>query len=230
MPSAKFMKLVFYPAPKKLSEAALLILLPGFKIQAEDFVQHGFVETLQESVSGLDVLVAEPDLDLYLDGTIAQHLGELVLCERTRHYQKIWLAGISLGCFAVLLTAAAFEGAFEGAILLSPFLGTPGLVAELGRAGGFSSWQPGAIVANDHERRLLAWIKSRNLDVGRWPILYLGYGRSDRFAAGAMLLATRLPAERVCVVEGQHDWPTWQLLWQRILAAHPLSDRSKETG
>jgi hypothetical protein len=53
--------------------------------------------------------------------------------------------------------------------------------------------------------------------------MYLGYGRSDRFARGHLLLAKILPADCVVVEDGGHDWPTWLALWGRVLDAMPIS-------
>ncbi len=54
------------------------------------------------------------------------------------------------------------------------------------------------------------------------PDLFLGYGRSDRFAFSDRLLAAALPAERVFETEGGHDGAPWLALWQRQIDAMPL--------
>src|SRR5260221_9870806 len=50
------------------------------------------------------------------------------------------------------------------------------------------------------------------------PEVFLGYGRQDRYARASELLAQRLPAARVSIAEGGHDWPTWIELWHLMLA------------
>lgn len=213
---------VFHRAPQDGPEPLLLILLPGFDMHAEDFVTHGFIEAAHAYAPFVDILVAEPDLDLYLDGTIGAQLAALIPAKDAGRYAQTWLAGISLGCFGALL-AASPPAAVEGIILLAPFLGTLGLIAEIDRAGGLAKWEAGVIAANDHERRLLARLKHYGGGPETWPIIHLGYGKSDRFAAASRLLAALLPQDRVCAVEGAHDWPSWSLLWRRILAADPLA-------
>jgi len=216
------LRTVFHRALQAEPEPVLLILLPGFDMHAEDFVTHGFIEAAQAYAPFVDILVAEPDLDLYLDGTIGAQLAALIPAKDAGCYAQTWLAGISLGCFGALL-AAAPPAAVEGLILLAPFLGTPGLIAEIDRAGGLAKWEAGVIAANDHERRLLARLKHYGGGPETWPILHLGYGKSDRFSAASRLLAALLPQDRVYEIEGAHDWPSWRLLWRRILAADPLS-------
>jgi pimeloyl-ACP methyl ester carboxylesterase len=125
-----------------------------------------------------------------------------------------------LGGIGALLHARAYPGGVAGIVLLSPFLGTPGLIAEVAEAGGLGAWQPGEVAANDVERQVLAWLAT----LRRPPLqLYLGYGRDDRFARGQALLAEHLPSDRVVLADGGHDWPTWRGLWRRILALNPFA-------
>ncbi len=191
-------------------------------MRADDFLAHGFVAALHDRGEAVDLIVATPDLDSYMDGTIARRLLEVIANERRRPYRGIWLGGISLGCFGALLAAASGREPIDGIVLLSPYLGSPGFIAEVERAGGLGTWQPGAIVENDDERRILAWLKSHILNGRQRPLLQLGYGRSDRFVAAATLLAAGLPAPQVHAAEGGHDWPTWARLWRDVLDARPF--------
>lgn len=220
------MKRASYPASLPAAEAPLLVLLPGFDMTAEDFLAHGFMAALREAAGTVDLLIIEPDLDLYLDGTVGQSIAAVIAEVRARRAGPIWLAGVSLGCFGALLAAICQPGTIAGIILISPFLGVPGMIAEIHRAGGLAAWTPSAIADNDSERRVLAWLKSHTEAAPRQPILHLGYARSDRFAAGAALLAARLPAAWVTIVEGGHDWSIWALLWRRILAAQSFAGPS----
>jgi pimeloyl-ACP methyl ester carboxylesterase len=215
--------LVFHPSPRKDAEPVLLVLLPGLNIRPNDFVAQGFVAALHEGEDAVDLVIAEPDLDFYLDGTIARRLNDAIAEQNRRPYRQIWLGGISLGCFGALLAASASPERVEGVILLSPFLGPPGLIAEVARSGGLARWQPGVIADNDGERQVLAWLKSYLIAECRRPLLHLGYGHSDRFAAAAILLAAGLPPRQVHSAEGGHDWPTWANLWRHILEARPFS-------
>jgi pimeloyl-ACP methyl ester carboxylesterase len=141
---------------------------------------------------------------------------------RREGYREIWLVGVSLGGMGALAHARDYPEATTGLILLAPFLGTRGTVAEVGRAGGLGAWEPDAATREHPDGALLFWLKTS----GRAPIVapevHLGYGRDDRFGAASRLLESRLPASRVVSVEGGHDWPTWRRLWPMLIAASGL--------
>ncbi len=208
------------------SASGLVVLLPGLNMRCDEFVAHGFVDALHQTAA-VDVLLAEPELPSYLDGAVGAVLAQLV-AERNASYRRIWLAGISLGCFgAVLAAAAGAPGAIDGLVLLSPFLGTPGLLAEVERAGSLDRWEPGPIAANDAERRALRWLQRHTQTPGEKPDLWLGYGTADRFASSHARLAASLPPQRTHAIDGGHDWPTWERLWQLILASRPIGEAAQ---
>ena len=224
MTPADPMRLVHHRAPDPRPDRTLLVMLPGVGIEPEDFAAHGFVAAAQASGLPVDIAVARPDLDLYLEGTIADAIESAIVAPaRQVGYRRIWLLGISLGGMGALLYAGSPLASVDGIILLAPFLGTPGIIAEIGRAGGLHAWQPGEIAAKDGERALLAWLKSYIATLPPRPMLYLGYARGDRFVAGHVLLAGHLPAGRVVVAEGGHDWETWGKLWQLVLDKRPFA-------
>lgn len=214
-------RLVRHPFVVGQTAPTLLVLLPGVNISAEDFVAHEFVATLRARGDAIDLLIAEPDLDFYLDGSIRRRL-EAMLAEEVPLSARLWLGGISLGALGALLVAAYGRVNVDGILLLAPFIGVPGLIAEIDRAGGLRAWQPGAITGNDGERRVCAWLKTYFEKQTDRPNLHLGYGNSDRFAPASRLLAACLPPKRCHTTEGGHDWPTWKTLWARILDARPF--------
>jgi len=216
------LRLVRHPRGADRTAPTLLVLLPGVNIRAEDFVAHDFVAVLHAQNEPVDLLIAEPDLDFYLDGTIARRLAAMLAEEMQPPHRRLWLGGVSLGGFGALLATAGGRVAVDGLLLLAPFLGTPGFIAEIERAGGFSRWQPGEIASNDGERRVCAWVKNYMATEPRHPVLHLGYGNTDRFAPASRLLAAGQPATNCHVEEGGHDWPTWKRLWARILDARPF--------
>jgi pimeloyl-ACP methyl ester carboxylesterase len=212
-----------YNAASDARGSVLLVMLAGAGIAAEDFARHGMIEAAHARGLGVDIVAARPDLDDYLDWAIAEAIDrDIIATARGHGYARIWTIGLSLGGLGALLHARAHAGSVEGIVLLSPFLGTAGMIAEVVRAGGLARWQPGVIAVNDGERQLLAWLKHNLSAPPPFPELYLGYGQADRFIAGQRLLADRLPPERVVEVEGEHDWPTWTLLWRRILDKRPF--------
>ncbi len=205
-------------APATDDEHALLVMLPGAKASAQDFIEHGFVREIRERNLPLDVVAVDADLGLYLEraftAQLAQHIIEPALAKNTR---RIWLMGISLGGGGALTYAREHPAQIDGVIVLAPFLATTGTIAEVVRAGGWSDWNEGAIDADDDERRLLAWIKAYRSDTPGTPEIHLGYGTDDRFVAASELLAQRLPPKHVVSMAGGHDWPTWSNLWRRLL-------------
>lgn len=215
-----------HAAPGAVRASRLLVMLPGVGMKAQEFVDHGFIAALRAREIPVDVVIAEAHADLYLEGSILERLrGEVILPAMTRGYDALWILGVSLGGMGALGYAQEHPREVEGIVLLAPFLGVPGMIAEVRRAGGLAHWQPGSL-AGDRDRAVLAWLKEPGPD---HPTLVLGYGRGDRFAAGHALLAERLPAARVVTEEGAHDWETWARLWQRILDRQPIPPRTDPT-
>jgi pimeloyl-ACP methyl ester carboxylesterase len=182
----------------------LLVMLPGAEMSAEDFHTNGFLD----ADGPVDRIAVETGMDCYLDETSVQQLHEaVILPAQARGPVRIWLLGISLGGLGALLYAQAHPDRIAGILLLAPFIGSRGLIAEVERAGGLRHWR--TTDRTTSERRLLIWLGS---GVGL-PDMHLAYGQDDRFAAAHRLLADLLPAERVVTGSGGHDWPTWCRLW-----------------
>ena len=213
------MHAIHSPSPYLGGDHVLLIMLPGVNIPAEHFITHGFAQTLHQHPGAIDVIALRPDVGLYLDGTLAETIHtDIIVPALARGYRRIWFAGISLGGMGALLYAQAHRTQVEGIILLAPFVGTPGLIAEIVQSGGLTGWNPGEIAASDRERALLAWLKEGS----NLPKLYLGYGRQDRFAMGHAMVADHLPSACVVTRDGGHDWQTWSALWHDILKKMPF--------
>lgn len=211
------MNTIYDRAPQSAAERSLLVMLPGAQTQPQDLVEYGFVRALRERELPVDVIAVEAHVGYYLDRSLNQHLTRDIIAPARKKYSRIWLMGISLGGMGALMYARAYPADIEGVILLAPFLGTRGTIAEVVRAGGLARWRSDAIKADDDERQLLAWIKT-SAPSPACPTIYLGYGQDDRFAAASQLLAERLPAARVKVILGGHDWATWINLWRYWVA------------
>jgi pimeloyl-ACP methyl ester carboxylesterase len=205
-------------------ERILLLALPGAGMQPEDFTTAGFDRLLLDRGLPVDLLAADIDSGLYLDNVVPERIhAEFVLPARQRGYRRIWLLAISLGGMGALQYLRAHPGEIEGAILIAPFLGTRGLIAEVARDGGLAAWRPGPLAPGDIERPLLLWLRTQNFMAAGPPAVYLGCGRDDRFAPASALLAACLPPERVAAAAGGHDWPTWTRLWRLMLARRPFA-------
>jgi pimeloyl-ACP methyl ester carboxylesterase len=204
-------------------ERILLVALPGAYMGPRDFATAGFDWMLRHDRLPVDLVAAEIESGLYLDEAVPERIrSAIILPARGRGYRRIWLLAISLGGMGALQYLRDYPGEIEGAILIAPFLGTRGLIAEVERAGGLPLWHPEPSAPGDIERPFLLWLRAQNFLAGGSPAVYLGCGREDRFAAASTLLAACLPPERVVAVAGGHDWPTWTTLWRMILARRPF--------
>ncbi len=200
-----------------MTDRPLLVMVPGAFFQPGDFADHGFLNALRRQAGEVDAIVANLPADRYLDGDGASWLHtEMIAPALARGQRRLWLLGISLGAMGALLYSQAYPATIEGLILLAPFVGSRGLVAEVEAAGGLAGWEPGPISSFDIERGLMVGLKAKMP-----PLLYIGYGKADRYAAGGRLLAANLPPGQVVVTEGGHDWPTWERLWEEILTRVP---------
>ncbi|HUF80250.1 MAG TPA: alpha/beta hydrolase [Burkholderiales bacterium] len=212
------MNVIHDPAPGAAADRVALIMLPGAGDHGPDLVEQGFVRAVRERRLPVDAIVAEPRFDDYLEYSVAHRLEQdIVGPARARGHARIWFMGISLGAMGALSHAREHGAAIEGLVLLAPFLGTRGLIAEITRAGGLRGWQPETLPPEDPERALLEWLKAyRSGDPGQ-PRIHLGYGTEDRYAPASRLLAAQLPERQVTRIPGGHDWGTWLKLWERLL-------------
>ena len=209
-----------YPAPAGPADT-LLVMLPGAGIAAADFAPNAMIAAVHDLGLAIDITVAAPELDLYLEDGVTEILHEAVIAPAlARGCKNIWLLGISLGGMGALLYASARPRDIAGIFLLAPFLGTRGTVAEFTRAG-LPGWTAQNSVATAPEQRLLTWLQS-HLIVSHPPLIYLGYGMRDRFAPAHAALGAELPAGRVATSQGGQDWPSWTALWRQLLGLAPF--------
>ena len=210
-----------YPAPNGAD--TLLVMLPGAGITAADFAHHNMIAAVRDLGLAVDITVAQPDLGLYLEDGVTDTLHTAVIAPALARGLKIWLLGISLGGMGALVYASAHPATIEGIFLLAPFLGTRGTTAEFARAGGLHAWSAQNSVATAPEQRLLLWLQSHLAAAAQKPVLYLGYGARDRFAAAHKMLAAHLPPARIATTPGGHDWPSWTALWRQLLTRAPFT-------
>jgi pimeloyl-ACP methyl ester carboxylesterase len=218
---------VFYDdrACAKTQAPVLLVLLPGANMEISELQREGFVAAVRQRHLAVDVAIADANLNYVFDGSMLKRVREDVVgAARAQGYQRIWLAGISLGGFVAMGYALKNPGEIEGLMLMAPYLGRRQVMQDIVQAGGPAAWrltaQPRGADDIDHE--LWMWLSGPRTDA---PPIWLGYGREDRFAPSHALLASLLPADRVQVVPGGHDWPPWRTLWGHWLQDGPLGQR-----
>ncbi|MGH1360075.1 MAG: alpha/beta hydrolase [Burkholderiaceae bacterium] len=230
---------IFDTLPGNPEQRTLLIFLPGLLDYAEDFDRYGFNQTVRAARLPIDMISVDANLHYFQNGSIVERIvNDVIEPARQRGYRRIWLAGISLGGLGAMLVASSFAG-LDGLISIAPFLGRESSLAEIKAAGGHANWQPTpASKMLQWERDLHLWLKM-SLSGAADPSsadktrIILGYARQDRYAVEQRELAAKLPPNDVITVDGQHDWPAWQHIWQQIINKHGMmiagfSDRHPE--
>ena len=118
-----------------------------------------------------------------------------------------------------LAHAARHPGRVDGLFLLAPYPGNRLLSGAIGAAGGPVAWA--AAHAADHaddEENVWRWLAQHG-PAGK-PEIYFAHADADRFADGQRMMAQLLPPQRVDLIAGGHDWPSWRRLWNNFLDRH----------
>jgi hypothetical protein len=210
-------------SPPTVGPRALLVIMPGIREVPADLVQRGFVDAVRKRGIAADVVVADAHIGYFRDRTFLDRLrDDIVAPAKAAGYDRIWLAGISLGGFGSLLYAASEYGAdVDGAIVLAPYLGPERLRSEVFAAGGLREWH-GRTGPDPAERRLLEWLQGYAQPGADRPSLFIGYGKADDFAAINAEVGALLPPGHALAVPGGHAWGPWVALWDAMLDRAPL--------
>lgn len=198
----------------------LIIFLPGIDDVAEDFERRGFILELQREGIAADAVAVDAHYGYYAKRSIVERMTEDVIASaHAAGYEKIWLAGISLGGFGAASYAARYPSHISGLVLFAPYLGGKNLIEEIADAGGVKGWEPGHVAQDDFQRSLWAWFKRHAASATESALpIYIGYGTRDMFSRANALFAEALPHERVFVTPGRHEWRTWHRIWRMFLA------------
>lgn len=212
----------------------LLVYLPGYGDNPSAIEENGLVKAAWKRGVAADIVGVDAHLGYYQEGTILTRLKEDVIDPaKAGGYKNIWLVGNSLGAYGAILYARYHPQDITGVVLLGPYLGEKKTIDEVRKAGGLRQWDPGEVGSNTKEdwgKQIWLWLKLRQKqdDFRLWskdceqekgclPILYLGYGKFDRYSSGQDLMASVLPQEHVVALFGGHDWMTWKRAWDTIL-------------
>jgi pimeloyl-ACP methyl ester carboxylesterase len=201
----------------------LLILMPGAGNRHTSFEENGFLKSAVDAHLNADILTVDTSYEQFSDLSIERRLHEeVVLPALAQGYKHIWMGGISLGGFGTLVYARRNSNMLAGLVLIAPYLGNKGTLAEIRAAGGLDNWSP-KIVDDHDERHVWEMIKKYSSHSSEALPLFLLYGTEDRFVEFHQLLATRLASDAITTVSGGHDWPVWQALWQHFIHNGALS-------
>lgn len=218
------------PAQPEARATTLLVLLPGRGDRLGDFERYGFISTLREANIRADVVMVDAHLGYYYKRTVIERLQQDVFAPaRAQGYQRIIVAGISLGGLGALLSARDQPASVDGLILLSPYVGNNArLFAEIRAAGGPVAWaakeQP---TKGNVEREIWSFLGRRAAGL---PPTWLLFGADDYLETGQHLLADLLPPHRVTIIPGAHDWTTWQKLWRNVCQSSDIFMEEKSVG
>jgi pimeloyl-ACP methyl ester carboxylesterase len=209
-----------FPGPE-----VLLVMVPGMGMQEADFHAKGLTTAVAQRGWPVTIAIVDPGVDSYLDNSVETRLlAGIAEATHTSGARRVWLAGISLGCQAILRAIRLRPDLAEGAMLLTPYLASTGLIAEADRAGGLRRWAATNRRRDQPERDFLAWLATAS--PAELPFLLIGRARIDRFASTATMLADLVPAGRLLTVSGEHDWASWTALWDLMLDQQPFTQRA----
>ena len=196
----------------------LLVMLPGRRGTAEQFMDEGFVDLVLKAGYALDVITADAHIGYYYNTTVIERLRQdIILPARARGYRHIWMLGISMGGMGAIWYDRTHPGDVDGLILLAPYLGDKPVVDEVEAAGGLRGWNQDEQDRGVFQKEIWGMTKGyvdRQASAGR---LFLGYGLQDAFARSNSVLAREIPAGQVATLPGSHDWRTWRLLLAQLL-------------
>jgi pimeloyl-ACP methyl ester carboxylesterase len=205
-----------YPVDKTKRADSLLVLMAGAGDDHTAFDSKGWIAEARRAGLHHDIIAADAHVDYFTDYSIAERLHVSVVAPaKAAGYQRIIMGGISLGSFAALLYAKDNLDCVNQLVLFAPYVGNRGTLLEIEQAGGLDAWagSVGELPAHD-ERKVWKFIQC----LEQTPLaVRLYYGDRDRFVRFHDLLASRLPAHRVCKIAGDHDWPTYNDLWKLFL-------------
>lgn len=202
----------------------LVVVLPGRGEDLTRLQRSGMAASIQAAWPDADVVLTGLTLDYYRRGNAEQRLhDEVIAPARARGMRQIWLLGISMGGMGALLYDRAHPGDVDGMVLLSPYVGEKPVLQDIAAAGGVAAWQPGpvpAVIGQDNfSRELWRHVQSWQASPAAAPPVWLAYGDRDTLKVGDALLAAALPADRVRVLPGGHDWDVWLPAATQLLRA-----------
>lgn len=221
------LRVVRYPAPPegKESPRTLVVLLPGQYDLPPDFEKYRFPEIAAAAGARVDMVAVGANINYYYKRMIVDRLHEDVIGPARQHYDRIWLAGISIGGTGSLLYASQYPEDVDGIVIFAPYLGEGQVIDEVSAAGSLASWQPPKTIApDDFQRQIWMGLQGFLKRPAHAPI-YLGWGETDSFARANGLLAKELPKTQVFTAPGGHEWKAWTALWEQFVRTGALSTR-----
>ena len=201
-------------APRPSAERTLVIVLPGFGVDAAEMMGHGIAAAIQDAWPEVDVVLTSATFAYYRDGRLIERLhNEVVEPALNKGYRRIWLAGASMGGMGALLYERERPDSLAGIVLFAPFLGSNSLLHEIRAAGGPRQWDPGVLPAemsgDNYQRQVWKMVKGWGDQPELARRVWLFCGTDDRLIDAVRLLAPELPGTNFLELPGGHTWDTW---------------------
>ncbi len=222
---------VSYMADNTSQADTLIVFLPGFIDEPEDFVKAGFIDILKEHELKADVLITDAHPGYYFRLSLIDRLkADVIIPAKKKGYRDIWLVGFSMGGFGSLLYASKEPDDIKGILSIAPVLGNSDCISEISSSGGLEKWQPEEpLFILDFQRPLWIWLKEHVRPPGRDPILFLGYSVDDiEIIKSNNLLADVLPENQVFKVYGGHEWEPWRQIFSMFIDSIYSMERNDE--
>lgn len=205
------------------AETTLLVMLPGKRSRADEFVREGFIAALKPG-DGIDAVTVDLHLGYYRERILDDRLREDVIAPAlAKGYRRIEILGISLGGLGGLIYAFERPGEIARLTLLAPYVGDAPIHAEIAAAGGLAAWEHGEVDDSDFQRRLWtelkAWLPGEKGRQG--PEIRIGVGDRDRHREANEFFSRELLAGRIVTQPGGHDWKCWLKLYQDFFQLTP---------
>jgi len=220
--------------PATQSPHRLVVMLPGRGDDLESLAGRGIAQIIHRQWPDADVILTGLTMPFYREGHAAKRLhGEILAPARTRRYDEIWLAGISLGGLGALMYDRAYPGEIDGILLISPYLGDKALYREIEDAGGLDRWRPGPVQAftpETYQRELWRYIQGWSADPRRAGSVWVAWGDRERFRDRIALLAAQLPPGHAFELAGHHNWALWQPAATTLLEHARLESQRPEAA
>ena len=210
------------PAQQAGPATEVVIVLPGIGADAEKMEGHGVADAIHKSWPQADVLLTNATFAYYVHNVVVEKLHSDVIEPARRHYQKVWLAGASVGGMGALLYERAFPRELAGIVLFAPWLGDSDLLDEIRNAGGVARWDPGPVPekvdGDNYQREMWRVVHGWTRDPEDAQRVWMVCGKGDRLLEADRVLATAIPPSHYLEVEGGHSWEAWLTAAELIIA------------
>ncbi len=206
-------------AAGNLTGTELVVFLPGRWSRVEEFEKEKFFEIAKQHWPQARLTAPDLHLGYYKERSMARRLHEdVVLPAKRSGVKKVTLVGISMGGLGALIYDNEYPSQVDRMYLLSPFLGEEKVLQEISAAGSLAKWQPGSVQEDDFSRKLWLKLREKRAQPGKKPQMHLGCGTEDRLADANRLFAKEfLKATEQKWTSGGHDWPTWRVLFEKMV-------------